>query len=282
MKVSDTLLCVLSDMHTGSSTALFPRNGYRAEGREENPVLPNDRQLEIHATFFRLMAEVAAARKGRRLIIVNLGDAVDGIHHNSIQESLFKTKDQAGAQIQLMTEFMKKAGFNKRAGDELYYVRGTEVHTGDAEDPIAQELGAVKADSGLYVHEIMEKNINGLNHLFLHHGKARGQGVNEGNALRNWLRDMRVNRARDKLTPVDVVWSGHTHGHMYGNHVERMPDGHFHILHGIICPSWQAKTRYAYNKVPSAVNSVGGVFAKIGVDGSFSVPRFVVQVTKDL
>lgn len=52
-------------------------------------------------------------------------------------------------------------------------------------------------------------------------------------------------------------------------------------MHGIILPSFQAKTRFAYAKVPLAVNSVGGVYVTIGADGSFGVPHFVVQNTRD-
>ena len=166
---------------------------------EGNMIKPSDRQVEMYGTWVRYTGEVAAARKGKRLIIVNLGDAVDGMHHNSLQECLFKAKEQAAAHVELMTGFMKKTGFSKKQGDELYYVRGTEVHVGDSEDPVGEELGAVKAPSGLFVHEILTLNINGLNVMFLHHGKARGNGVNEGNALRNYLRDTRVARRKDGL-----------------------------------------------------------------------------------
>jgi len=280
VKVADTILCVLSDLHTGSSTALFPRNGYQIEGAEGNFIKANDRQIEIHHTWTRFAAEVAVARKGKRLVIVNLGDAVDGIHHNSLQECLFNIKDQCAAHVALLEEFKKKVNFGK--ADELYFVRGTEVHVGETENDMAQELGAVQADSGLYVNEILEMSINGLNVMFLHHGKSRGRGVNEGNALRNYLRDTRDERASDGLSRLDVMISGHTHAHTYESHIKRTPGGSYHVFHGIICPSFQAKTRYAYSKVPAAVNSIGGTYIKIGADGTFGLPRFVVQVTKDL
>jgi hypothetical protein len=268
-------------MHTGSSTALFPRNGYQGEGTEDNHISPNEKQAEIHHTFIRFSGEVAKARKGRRLILVNLGDAIDGFHHGSMQESLFKEKDQCAAHVLLMQDFMKRVAFDKKKGDELHYVRGTEIHVKDAENEMAQELGAVKADTGLFVNEILSLNINGLMNVFAHHGKNRGAGGNEGNALRNFLRDVRFDREKDGLPQIDILWSGHTHGHTWANHVARKRDGNFHVMHGVICPSFQAKTRYALAKVPMAVNSVGGVFAKIGVDGTFSNPRFVVQTTRD-
>jgi hypothetical protein len=265
-------------MHTGGSTALFPAGGYRGDGAEDNHVSPNKRQQDIHPVFIRFAGEVARARKGRRLIVVNLGDAVDGFHHGSFQESLIKAKDQCEAHLILMRDFLKRAGFSK--GDELYYVRGTEVHVGETENDMAKELGAVKSENGLHVHEILTLDVNGQKHVFAHHGKERGSGQNEGNSLRNFLRDIRNNRVKDGLPRVDVLWSGHTHGHTYNTHIERM-GGDFHVFHGIICPSWQAKTRYAYGKVPMAVNSVGGVFVRVNADGEMGHPHFVVETTKD-
>lgn len=281
MKIAETVLAVLSDMHTGSSTALFPREGYQGEGAEDNLVKPNRKQEEIYPTFIRFAGEVATARKGKRLIIVNLGDAIDGFHHGSMQESLFKEKDQHAAHVVLMTEFLKRVGFDKKKGDELHYVRGTEVHVKEVENDIAKELGAVRVDTKSYVNEVLSLNINGRTHVFAHHGKQRGSGQNEGNSLRNFLRDVRNDREKDGLSQIDVLWSGHTHGHTYSTHIARERDGQFHVLHGIICPSWQAKTRFALMKVPLAVNSVGGTYMRIGVDGSIGVPRFVVQTTRD-
>lgn len=279
MKIAETLLAVISDMHTGSSTALFPRQGFKGDSVEDNHISPNEKQLEIHTVFVRFAGEVAKARKDKRLIIVNLGDAVDGFHHGSMQESLFKEKDQCAAHVMLMQDFLKRVAFRK--GDELHYVRGTEIHVKDSENEMAAELGAVKVDTGLFVNEILTLNVNGLTCVFAHHGKARGTGQNEGNALRNFLRDIRSDREKDGLPRMDVLFSGHTHGHTYSSHISRVQDGNYHVMHGIICPSFQAKTRYALAKVPLAVNSVGGVFVKIGVDGTFGVPRFVVQTTRD-
>jgi hypothetical protein len=287
LKVAETILCVLSDMHTGSSTALFPRGGYQGEGNEANPVSPNDKQSEIHPVFVRFAGEVAKARKGKRLIVVNLGDAIDGFHHGSMQETLFQEKDQCAAHVLLMTDFMKRAGFDRKKGDELYYVRGTEVHVKASENEIGKELQAVcvdptkEKDKRVYVHEILELNINGLINVFAHHGKQRGSGQNEGNSLRNFLRDIRNDREKDGLSRIDILWSGHTHGHTWGSHISRVSGGQFHQMHGVICPSFQAKTRFALGKVPMAVNSVGAVYTRISVDGTFSSPHFVVQTTRD-
>jgi hypothetical protein len=227
------------------------------------------------------MGEVAVARKGKRLIIVNLGDSVDGIHHLSVQESLFSSTDQAAAHIELMREFMKRTGYSKKKGDELHYIQGTESHVGDIENEIGETLGAQRTKkTGLYVSDVLTLNINGTQQQFLHHGRARGDGANEGNGLRNWMRNIHYDRQKEGMAGLDAIWTGHTHAHTYTTHISRERD-QFHVMHGIICPSWQCKTRYAYAKVPQAVNSVGMVYTLIDVDGEIHTPHFVVQAMSD-
>lgn len=288
LKIKDTLLCVLSDMHTGGSTALFPKK-FIGSGREAHLQHQNDVQREICPTWIRLMGEVKAARKDKRLIIVNLGDAIDGRHHDTTQLTLFKEKDQADAHVELMGQFMDAVQFSKRSGDELYYVKGTETHVKDNENDMAKALGAVEigefntgdGTKPLYISEILHLNINGLNNAFFHHGKSRGSGPNEGNALRNFLRDIRDEREKEGLPLIDVLWSGDTHAHTIATHERRQPNGNYHVFYGIICPSFQSKTRYAYKKVAMAINSIGGVYSRISVDGAFGLPKFAVKVTQD-
>lgn len=268
MKVQETILAILSDMHTGGSTALFLPTEFEGKHRI---VKPKRAQIEIYKLFMDFAAEVARVRKDKRLIIVNLGDSIDGFHHGSMQETLFEVEDQCKVHVELMDKFLRRVRFTK--GDELHYVTGTEVHVKEYEDTITKDLDAT-------VNDVLTMNINGKWHQFLHHGASRGTGPNEGNAFRNWLRNVYYDRQKDGLQKLDVVWSGHTHGHTYSNYIARECN-QFHIMHGIIAPSWQAKTRYGYKVVPHVVNSVGGVYMKIGVDGSINVPKFVVQVTKD-
>jgi hypothetical protein len=211
------------------------------------------------------------------LVVVFLGDSVDGFHHGSLQESIFKEQDQCAAHVELMQKFLKTAGFGR--GDELHYVKGTETHVKDTEQEIAKELRAKPNEEGEYISDALMLNINGTWHGFVHHGKQRGSGQNEGNSLRNFLRDVRSDREKDGLQRLDVLWSGHTHGHSWNTHIARR-GGNFHEFHGIICPSFQAKTRYAYKVVPMAVNSVGGTYMRITADGQIGRPTFEVESTE--
>ena len=275
--VKETILAVLSDMHTGSSVALFPRKGF--VNSEGNLVSPNDKQRAIYPIWVRFTAEVAKDRRDKRLIVVMLGDAVDGFHHGSLQESLFKATDQCEAHLELMTEFLKKVNFHK--GDELYYVRGTEAHVGETENDMAKELRAIPNEYGRYVHETLTLNVNGRRIAFYHHGKARGLGDNEGNSLRNYLKNVRSERRKAGVERLDAMYSGHAHGHAFETHRERQPDGNYHSFHGVICPSWQAKTVYALGKVPMLVNSVGGTRMIIDAAGRMQDPYFTVLTTRD-
>jgi len=230
--IKDTVLALLSDMHTGGSTALFTAKTFR--GRHQN-ASPNPTQKRIRPLWLQSIREIAQARKNKRLIVVNLGDATDGFHHNSIQESLFGKADQAEAHVEIMWEFLEGTGFSKRHGDQLHYVQGTEIHTGDIEEGIAKELRAEKNTvTGLYVSDILTLNINGSIHRFQHHGRGRGEGANEGNQLRNSLRNVYFDRQKEGLGRLDVIWSGHTHAHAWESWNVREGDN-FHTIHEAIC-----------------------------------------------
>lgn len=51
----------------------------------------------------------------------------------------------------------------------------------------------------------------------------------------------------------------------------------FKIIHGVILPSWQQKTRYAWQAAPVARNKIGGVYQEIKADGTICNPVFSVM-----
>jgi hypothetical protein len=114
---------------------------------------------------------------------------------------------------------------------------------------------------------------------FLHHGKGRGKGASEGNALRNWLRDVHIDCEKvGKRTP-DLIVSGHVHTPTYANYVYRKGSS-FRMIHGVICPSWQSKTRFAWKVAPVDLNEVGSTFIEIKADGEIRLPHFELLDTK--
>lgn len=270
----DTLLAVLSDMHTGSSTALFPNHFWQGEHQNHTP---DKRQQRIFEHFDFCTKETARMRKNKRLIVVHDGDAIEGWHHNSHEICVMNTEEQKELHIELMDGFLRKTKYNKKGGDQLYYVRGTEVHTEDKENKIAQDLGAEK-QGRLFVGDFLELLINGRRIWFLHHGKNRGKGANEGNALRNWLRDVYFDCQKRGVHPPDIVITGHTHTPTYNTFIMRRIDG-YHTIHGVICPSWQEKTRYAWKVAPIDTNEIGSVLITIKADGTITEPQILIKET---
>lgn len=268
--VSDTLVAILSDMHSGGSTALFPNRFWQFRHKNHTPT---KKQKELFAHFKKCADYAARERKGRRLIVVHDGDAIDGYHHTTEQVVTQNKAEQSEVHIELMDYFLQTARFGK--SDELYYVSGTEVHTGDVEHGIAKDLGA----KGGQVYDHLELNINKKRLWFAHHGKKRGDGANEGNALRNFLRNVYWDHKKRDASPPDYIITGHTHTPTWNTYIVRERDG-FREMHGIICPSWQAKTRFGYMVAPVDVNEVGAVFLKIDADGTAHQPKFLLMGTQ--
>lgn len=262
-------------MHSGSTKALFLPHLW--QGKHVNHT-PTKRQKALYEHFIKCANFGKGVRKQKRLVIVHDGDAVEGWHHGSQEIITANKNEQAEIHTELMDTFLRWVKFSRKDGDRLYYVSGTETHTDDQEDEIAKDLPAEKNEDGERVWDFLELHINGRKIWFVHHGKGRGSGANEGNSLRNFLRDIYWECLKRKETPPDIVISGHTHTPTYNTYVIRH-DGGFHTIHGIICPSWQEKTRYAMKVAPVDKNEIGAVFIEIKADGEIRVPQFVLKET---
>ena len=272
----DTLVVVLSDLHSGGSTALFPNRFWQFKHTNHTPT-PG--QLAMFEHFDKCAKYAAKRRRNKRLIMVHDGDSIDGNHHGSIQAVTLNTDEQCEIHTDLMDHFLTRAGFNKKIGDKLFYVSGTETHVGDKEEGIAKDLRAEKTENGGYVFDHLELDINGRLVWLIHHGQKRGAGANEGNALRNWMRDVYFDCRKSDVRPPDVIISGHTHTPAFNVFVARDKNG-FHLTHGIVCPSWQHKTRFGYKIAPVDANEVGAVFIEISANGDIRTPYFMIQESK--
>lgn len=259
----DTLIVALSDMHSGGSGTLFPNREIQFRYGNHRP---DERQRRLYHHWKACIQHAATLRKNKRLVIVHNGDALEGVHHKSIANITFTKKEQAEIHTELMDEFMRGAKFGK--DDKLYYVNGTEAHTGDHEHGIAKDLGA----EGGRAHDFLDLTVNNKHIWFVHHGAQKGTGYTEGNALRLWLGKIYWDCLKDKRTPPDVVVTGHYHAVCYNTFVMD-----FHTLHGVICPSWQLKTRYAWQKAPVSKNEIGAVFINVRADGFIQTPEALVM-----
>lgn len=143
MQQKDVLFVGVSDMHSGGSTALCLNRLW--QGKHNNHT-PTRQQREMYAHFETCIAEVRAARKGKRVVLVHNGDAIDGVHHHSPQAITLLKDEQIEIHTELMDVFMRGIGW--AGGDLLYYTYGTECHVGDKEERCAADLGAVENRDG--------------------------------------------------------------------------------------------------------------------------------------
>jgi hypothetical protein len=271
MKTSDDVINItLSDMHSGSNYALFLDRPWK--GNKGQNHYPTSAQLKIRAQMERMTAEMLEARKGKRVVLVHNGDAIDGDHHNSGDVCSVFEQEQADIHCELMAEIQKRIGW--RAGDTLYYTKGTDVHGRESEEAIAAEMNAVM-DGDFHAWELLTMRTNGRLIWYVHHGPSAGDGANEGNALRNWLRNIYMNAVKNETDIPDIVYTGHVHVPTYAVYTWRR-GMEFHPMHGIITPALQDKTKYAWMKAPVQKNWIGGVWQEIKADGTVGVPRFCV------
>lgn len=269
----DTLLVTMSDLHIGSIHALTV--GRIWQGQQTAEIHPTSGQMKIRTQFLKFAGEVKEARKNKKVVLVVNGDLIDGDHHHSGDVFTVDMLEMSDLAIEIIAEFQKAIGWQR--GDELYVTRGTDVHTKNLENYIGKELNAVM-DGSFHVHNLLKLSVNNLSVWFVHHGPRLGMGANEGNGLRNWLRTIYIDCIKDGQKQPDIIYTGHVHqpGYAVFETREKMT---YKLMHAIITPSWQMKTRYAHMAAPVAKNKIGGVFQAITADGLIGTPVFSVMET---
>ena len=267
----DVIQVTVSDTHSGSNHALFLPNEWH--GRN-NSHIPRSEQIQIRAQFELFADEVKAARKGKQIKLIHNGDAIDGDHHHSGDVCSINLLDQADIHIDIMEELKQRIDW--QAGDELYYTRGTQSHTNELENYIGDRTNAIPCGE-YYVHDLLKLKTNGAVSWYVHHGPSAGKGANEGNPMRNWLKNIYYDALKDNTEIPDIVHTAHVHTPDYQPIGIRLNGYVYKIMHGIISPSWQKKTRYAHMVAPVQRNRIGGVYQEIKSDGTICIPKFCVM-----
>ena len=275
MDIKDTTLVVLSDLHSGSTKALFPNKLKQFKHGNHTPT-PDQRDMWKH--FESCAKQIREIRKRKRLIIIHDGDALEGSHHGSHQVVTHNPVEQIDIHVELMDYFMREVRFKDE--DKLYYVSGTETHTNDYEEQCAADLGAEQTAQGNHVYNKLELTVNGFTMWNVHHGPGRGKGANVGNALRNFLKNTYFDCLADGIKPPDMIISGHVHEPLFGAYIAWKGEK-YHITYGIISPAWQSKSRFAYRVAPVSLNKIGLVHFDILASGDILPPKFILMANEE-
>lgn len=261
MKPRDDLFVSFGDFHNGGLTALFPNYSMQFVYDKKNVLtyLPTPQQAEMYEHFMSGARVAKEMAKGKRLRIILNGDAIDGNHHGTIQIITPNQRHQSQIHIEVMENFLDACGFSVKNGDELHYVSGTESHTRWDEYGINEHFEAI----GAQYHDELKIESNGRRLWWVHEGPKPGKGANEGNAVRNFARDVYWDCLKEKIDPPHLITTSHYHKSTY----ETFSDSYRHTTHIQVLPSYQMKTRYAIKVSPFQRNDIGMVFNTVTTGG---------------
>lgn len=217
----------------------------------------------MYEHFLKCALFVRESAVGKRIKIINNGDAIDGNTYGSQQLMVTNPKHQSEIHIELMETFLDACGFSVKNGDELYYVSGTESHTGWEEYGIKDRL----QDWGAQYTDELRLTINGKRFWWTHQGAKPGKGTNEGNPLRNFARDVYWDCVKEKIAPPHVLSTSHFHKSSY----DCYNDSYSHTTHIEVLPSFQMKTRFGIKASPFQRNDIGMAFNEVTAAGDIRI-----------
>ena len=245
-----TIFVAVSDTHIGGMTALMPEYWVTDEKQQ---VFSSPAQKWLYANwldFWEYVTKLAGVTNGgrrskHRLVVAHLGDIVDGNHHQTVQ-ALPNLIDQENMASHLLTKV------SNLCKGELYILRGTEAHAGEAaqsEVRIAQSVGA-KA-----VEWAMKLELDGVRIDLGHHGRSSQRDWTSAAAgVAAQVSTSYISRGE---MPPDLILRGHCH--IIDDTGIKLP-----YTRAIMLPAWQLKTAYAYKVAGNNVRSdIGGLIFTI-------------------
>lgn len=260
-----TVLLFMCDMHSGSPFALFPDKQMQFRSCNHSPTAL---QKIIYGQFVETCEYVKSIRKGARVVVINLGDAIEGMHHDSKQFITPLLNEQKLIHTELMDELYKRID----GWDKLIYIDGTPAHAGETEFDIARDLGAEPCGEVSTWPELRGM-VDGTNKLLwaAHHGTAAGKELSRGNALRNRLREIQYETLREGKVAPDLVVYADRHEHRHEVFEDR--------IHGFLAPAWKVKDGFTYKVAAFSDPNVGALV--VTVDDKIEHKFCTLEVEQD-
>lgn len=237
-----TITAIIGDTHIGSTTALSPERFLtKIRDPKETQVVQSNLMgkwlLSNWEEYWHYVRELVG--KKNRLVVVHLGDVIDGNHHNSPQ-----LVQEVGDQIQMAVDLLQPIADRAEA---FYGILGTGAHAGQAgadEVTIYKALGVTEYGQQLTIE------IDGKVHDFAHHGRAGRRPWSS--AAAGVGAEVMMDYVTSGMKPPDFIWRAHNH--IIDDSGVKLPGTR------VICtPSWQLKTEYGWKVSPNTVRSdIGG------------------------
>ena len=248
---------VVSDLHCGCRLGLCPDTPVDLD--EGGKYQCSKLQAQVWAWWSEFwdnwVPEVT--RREPYTVVVN-GDAMDGVHHNTVTQISQNTADQAKIAYSILKPIVD--GCEGR----YYHIRGTEAHVGSSgqeEEKLAERLGAIPDPVGHHARwELWLRVGRGLVH-FTHHIGVAGSMAYETSAIQKEIEQSFVESARWDDEIPDVLVRSHRH-----RNAETRIQSHKGFATSCTTAGWQLKTPLVYRIVGGrqARPQIGGTLIRCG------------------
>jgi len=249
---------VVSDTHCGCRLGLCPPvdiplddgGFYRASALQQ----------KVWAWWVEFWGEwVPTVTRNEPFVVVMNGDAMDGVHHDTVTQISQNLSDQRRIAKMVLEPVVKQCSGN------FYLIRGTEAHVGKSgqnEETLAEELGALPDKQGNYARWDLWLNVGGKGLVnILHHIGSTGSLAYETTALMKEYTEACSDAGRWNREAPQIVVRSHRH---------RSAEIRVPIEEGygicIVTPGWQLKTPLVW-RVPGArltTPQFGGILIRAG------------------
>lgn len=250
--MTGSIIAVISDTHFGStfSPATPTYKVHTARPNETTEQTASRIQADLfekwldYWRYVYALAGIKGKHRKHRLILIHLGDVIDGNHHGTHQ-IIQEIPDQIELAANLMGEIHKQA-------DVRIGVLGTEAHAGTN---CENEQHFYTTHNYQYSAARLSIEIDGLLFDLAHHGRASGRKWSSGAA--GVAAEVALDYIQAGKRPPDYVLRGHVH---------QIDDSGIRVrgTRAIMCPSWQLRTTYGYKASTVTLSDIGSVVFNLG------------------
>jgi hypothetical protein len=250
-------LVIVADIHAGCRLGLCPPEPRPLD--DGGTYTPSRYQKQVYAWWEEFWCRcVPEFCHNEPYAVVFNGDALDGVHHNSVSQISHNLSDQFNIAYDILKPIVELCE------GRYYHIRGTEAHVGPSasdEERLAKALGAVKDEDGRSASWERYFRINqALVHVSHHIGIA-GSMAYETSALSRELAEAYLEAGRWGNEPPDVIIRSHRHRN---SEVRIQTKKGFCTV--ATTGAWQLKTPYTF-RVAGARQSmpqIGGTVVRVG------------------
>ena len=247
------IVVFVNDLHVGHPFAICPTSWVLHDG---NVFTPNELQRQIREHWVASWQNIKSLRKGKKLIVITVGDLVEGLHHESTQIITMRQDTQEAMAIAVLEEGMKLAGF--RRGDQIRFITGTPAHDGNGLQSVERIARSILEtnDDGRLSNDRLLLRIGG--YLFdIAHQPGSGTGNRAwtyGNPFQAWLKSLYYQALETRREPPRYVIRAHHHTYLKREAHSMSGDT---VVTGYILPPWKLKDEFVYKRQAQALSSIG-------------------------